>query len=300
MQIDLAISDYLLYLQTCGKANKTIVSYASDLNIYAKFLEQNTIEDIKDVNEDILNKFVKKRLEIDATSTLNRRKVAVSNLHHFLNFKYDLKDPSYVLEGSKSEKKLPIYLTVEEITKILNSFDNNMEGLFERCIVETIYATGLRVSECCNLKVANVDFERSCLNVIGKGDKQRIIPLPLHTKNLLQYYFNNIRPIYLKANSQLFFINKHSKHIYEEYVAKILNKACLKTNIKKHISPHKLRHSYATHLLEGGADLRSIQDLLGHADIRTTQIYTHINVKGLKDIYKNHHPLYKEDLKDGK
>ena len=300
MQVDLAISDYLLYLQTCGKANKTIVSYSSDLNLYYDFLIANNIEDITLADEEILKKFVKERLDKDATSTLNRRKVAVASLHHFLNFKYDLKDPSYVLEGSKKEKKLPIYLTIDEVTKILNSFDNSLEGYFERCIIETIYAAGLRVSECCGLLVANVDFERSCLNIIGKGDKQRIIPLPLHTKNLLSYYLNNIRPLYLKGNSQLFFINKHSKHIYEEYVAKILNKACNKVGIKKHISPHKLRHSYATHLLEGGADLRSIQELLGHADIRTTQIYTHVNVKGLKDIYKNHHPLYKEGKEDGK
>lgn len=300
MQIDLAISDYLLYLETQGKANKTIVSYSSDLKLYSIFLEKNNIADIEDVNEDLLKTFVKERLAIDAVSTLNRRKIAVSSLHHFLNFKYDISDPSYVLEGSKKEKKLPVYLTVDEITKILNTFDDSPQGIFDRCIIETIYATGLRVSECCNLKTYNVDFERSCLNIIGKGNKQRIIPLPLHTKNLMYYYLNTIRPLYLKGNSQLFFINKYSKHIYEEYVASILNNVCKKCNIKKHISPHKLRHSYATHLLEGGADLRSIQELLGHADIKTTEIYTHINIKSLKDIYKNHHPLYKEDKKDDK
>ena len=299
MDIDYAIADFLLYLETNGRTNKTVVSYASDLKLYSSFLIKEGINDVKDIKTEHLRKFVDLRSELDSTSSLNRRKVTVSSFHHFLNFKYSIDDPSYCIKGTKAEKRLPVYLTVKETEKLLNSFTDDNEGIFQRCIVETIYACGLRISECCGLSIANVDFERSCLNIIGKGNKQRIIPLPLHTKALLRHYFDLIRPLYLKGTSSLFFINRHSKPIYEEYVNRILKLKCRELNIRE-ISPHKLRHSYATHLLEGGADLRSIQELLGHSDIRTTEIYTHVDTEKLIENYAKFHPLYKEDLDDDK
>ena len=217
--------------------------------------------------------------------------MGIRNFHHFLSFKYDINDPSFAIQVSKSIKRLPIYCTVAEVDELMNTFKKTKEDLFNKAILETIYGCGLRVSECCNLLISQVNLNDGFLKILGKGNKERIVPIPQRTNDVMSYYFSNIRPLWLNGSTNSFYINKYGKHIYPEYVEKMLKNALKNTKISKNITPHKLRHSYATHLLEGGADLRSIQELLGHSDISTTEIYTHVETQRLKNTYLNSHPL---------
>ena len=176
--------------------------------------------------------------------------------------------------------------------------DEDPDELFDHTIIETIYGLGLRVSECCSLKTNQVNLDDGFVKIIGKGKKERLIPIPDRTKKLMKEYYAKLRPSWQKKNTNLFFINQHGRKIYSEYVEKMLKENVYKAGIKKGITPHKLRHSYATHLLEGGADLRVIQELLGHSDISTTEIYTHVEAERLKRAYLDFHPFAKDNKGD--
>lgn len=295
MKIDKAIKEYIFQLQNNeGKAEMTISSYNSDLNIYKDYLKKLNIEDIEQIDENVLRGFVVAISKKYANSSCNRLKVSIRNFHHFLSFKYEIFDPTYNIQVSKSLKRLPIYCTVDEINKIMNCFKDDPVDIYNRSILETIYGCGLRVSECCNLKLAQVNLNDGFLKILGKGNKERVVPIPSKTKKIMNEYFTKVRPLWLKNSSNNFFINKHGHLTYSEYVERLIKEVSMKAGIKKPITPHKLRHSYATHLLEGGADLRSIQELLGHSDISTTEIYTHVEAKRLKNSYLNYHPFAKE------
>lgn len=294
-----AIKDYIYSIQSEGKADNTLKSYQRDLKIYLKYLDDLNIENIEDVDDKDIREFIVYLDDEYANSSVNRIKVSIRNFHRFLNFKCEIKDPTVSVKVSKGEKRLPVYCTIEEIEKLMNSFKDTPEDILNHTILETIYGLGLRVSECTNLKISQVNLKDGFVNVLGKGGKERIIPIPSSTKNMMDLYFSNIRPLWLNNGNNSFFINKYSKSIYPVYVERLLHNKCVELNFKKHITPHKLRHSYATHLLEGGADLRSIQELLGHSDISTTEIYTHIDTKRLKKSYLDYFPLAnKEDEND--
>ena len=182
----------------------------------------------------------------------------------------------------------------------MSVFDDEIpEDLFNHTLLETIYGLGLRVSECVNLKTNQVNLEDGFVKILGKGNKERLMPIPDKTLEIMKRYFQTLRPLWQKKNSNYFFLNKKGNPTYSEYVEKMLRETNIKANIKKHITPHKLRHSYATHLLQGGADLRVIQELLGHSDISTTEIYTHVDSERLKKTYMDNHPLgNKKSLKE--
>lgn len=291
MKLNSAIKDFIFQLQNNeGKSEATIKSYSSDLRIYQSYLSTLNIEDIELISDKIIRAFIVYSSKKYSNSSLNRLKVTVRNFHHYLSFKYDIKDPSYAIQVSKSIKRLPVYCTVNEIDKIMETFSESNIDILNKTLLETIYGCGLRVSECCDLRLSQVNLKDGFLKILGKGNKERIVPIPDRTCTQMNIYFNNVRPLWLKGSNNYFFINKFSKKIYSEYVEKMLRETIAKTDIKKHITPHKLRHSYATHLLEGGADLRSIQELLGHSDISTTEIYTHVETKRLKDSYLKFHP----------
>lgn len=296
MKIDNAIKEFIFQLENNdGKSEATIESYSSDLSIYSNYLSKQNISNIEDIKDTIIRNFIVEVSKNYAISSINRLKVTIRSFHHYLSFKYDIKDPTFTIQVSKGIKRLPVYCTVEEIEKIMSNFDENVpKDLLNKTILETIYGCGLRVSECCNLKISQVNLRDGFMKILGKGNKERVIPIPSRTLRLMNLYFNNLRGIWLKSSTNNFFINEYSKPIYSEYVEKLLRKVVITTGIKKHITPHKLRHSYATHLLEGGADLRSIQELLGHSDISTTEIYTHVEGERLKKSYLNYHPLAKE------
>lgn len=301
MKIDFAIKDYIISLSTAeGRASNTIKSYTRDLNKYKSFLNENGIDDVEKIKDITIDDFINELNNSYSSASINRIKTSIRNFHRFLNFKYDLKDPTINLKVSRTQKRLPIYATVDEISKLMSLFDDEIpQDLLDHTILETIYGLGLRVSECCNLKTNQVNLNDKFVKVLGKGSKERIIPIPSKTNELMKRYYMNLRPMWLKKSTNNFFINKLGNKIYSEYVEKMLRNKSYEAGIKKHITPHKLRHSYATHLLEGGADLRVIQELLGHSDISTTEIYTHVETQRMKQSYLKNHPFAdKKSLKD--
>jgi site-specific recombinase XerD len=295
MKIDKAIKEYVISLSTSeGRSENTISAYQRDLNKYSSFLKSNGIEDTEEISEDLVFSFIDDLNEDYAVKSINRMKTSIRNFHRFLNFKYELKDPTLNVKVSKGETRLPIYATKNEIEQLMSIFDDkDNQQLFEHAILETIYGLGLRVSECCNLKTNQVNLNDGFVKVLGKGNKERLLPIPNRTKMLMNEYFVKVRPLWQKRKTNQFYINHLGKPIYSEYVEMMLRESNIKAGIKKHLTPHKLRHSYATHLLEGGADLRVIQELLGHSDISTTEIYTHVESERLTELYKKAHPMYK-------
>jgi len=295
MKLDSCIKEYLFELQNNeGKAEKTVESYGRDLKKYEEFLNSKHINDVKKINDQIVREYIVYLSKNYSNASLNRMKTSTRNFHRFLSFKYNLKDPTVNVQVSRNKTRLPIYCSEDEIEKILKTFDDSDEGIFLKTIIETIYGLGLRVSECCDLRMAQVNLKDGFVKVLGKGNKERIVPIPQRTKEAMNKYLEDVRSLWQKKKSDRFFINHLSKPIYPRYVETKLKNAIISTGIDKHITPHKLRHSYATHLLEGGADLRSIQELLGHSDISTTEIYTHVEAKRLRESYKRFHPLAKE------
>ena len=297
MKVEKAIKDYILSLSTSeGRADNTISSYARDLKKYSLFLNENMIDDIEEIREDKIFDFLDSISSNYSQSSINRLKTSIRNFHRFLNFKYDLKDPTLNISVTHERKRLPIYATKDEIDRLMSVFnDKDQKDMFEHTILETIYGLGLRVSECCELRTSQVNLRDGFVKVLGKGNKERVIPIPVRTRKLMEEYFSNTRYSWQKKNTNRFFINRFGKPIYSEYVEDMLRKRVEEAGIDKHLTPHKLRHSYATHLLEGGADLRVIQELLGHSDISTTEIYTHVESERLKDAYMKAHPFSKEN-----
>lgn len=300
MNVDVAFENYFYYLSiSSGKSKATISSYRQDLKRYQAYLNDNGVRHIEAVNGRLIMDFINCIATNIAASSCNRMKSSIRSFHQFLNFKYDYRDPSINIHTHKTKHHLPIYCTIEEIERIMGSFSNEPKDILDHTLLETIYGCGLRVSECCNLTTSQVNLNDGIIIVLGKGNKERMIPIPHRTKNQMKEYLN-IRSLWLKGKNNLFFINPKSKPIYRNYVESMLKSKRIELGIQKEITPHKLRHSYATHLLEGGADLRVIQELLGHSSISTTEIYTHVEANRLKNVYLNSHPLAKGDRKNEK
>lgn len=296
MKIEEAINDYIFALSTSeGKAQKTIVSYKTDLNHYYNYLVSKNIDNVETIKDDDIFGFINcLEKKLYRTKSINRMKVSVRNFHKYLSFKFDIKDPSVNIVVSKGEKRLPLYATKDEIDRLMSIFDDEIpEQLFNHSILECIYGLGLRVSECCGLKTNQVNLDDGFVKILGKGNKERIVPIPHNTLVIMKRYFMNVRPLWIKKSTNSFYINKYGRNLYSEYVERMLKNSIIEARISKNLTPHKLRHSYATHLLEGGADLRAIQELLGHSDISTTEIYTHVESERLKGTYLNAHPLAK-------
>ncbi|MBR2553122.1 MAG: tyrosine recombinase [Erysipelotrichaceae bacterium] len=293
MKIEDAVREYHIQIEIIdGKSPKTVQSYLSDLNKYCAFMKDKGINEIEEIGTESVEDFIYSLEEEYASNSLNRIKVTIRNFHRFLNFRYDLKDPTIHLHVAKGEKRLPVYATVSEVESLMATFnDEDPDDLLGHAVLETIYGLGLRVSECCGLLLNQVNLDDRFVKILGKGNKERIIPIPEKTAYYMREYFVKARPIFQKKNSRHFFINKFGRNIYPVYVENVLNEHANQAGIKKHLSPHKLRHSYATHLLEGGADLRVIQELLGHSDISTTEIYTHVANAHLKSAYNQFFPL---------
>ena len=293
MKLDQAIREYIISLSTAeGKAKNTVESYSRDLRQYSDYLKENNITDTSKIEEETIYSYIDDLNDRYASTSINRIKTTIRNFHHYLNFKYNLKDPSLNVATSKGKKRLPVYATKQEIEKLMSVFnDEDPQDLFDHTILETIYGLGLRVSECCDMRTNQVNLTDGFVKILGKGNKERLIPIPDKTKKLMHMYFANVRTLWQKKNTNRFFINHFGKPIYSEYVENLIRNKAYEAGIKKPLTPHKLRHSYATHLLEGGADLRVIQELLGHSDISTTEIYTHVEQERLKEAYMNAHPF---------
>ena len=281
-----------------GKSENTMQSYFRDLNQYHSFLDTKLkIKSIKNVTLGNIRTYV--RFLNDRGMSANSIKRAISsirNYHNYLIEEKKMKDnPAYHIKTPKVNRKLPKVLTVQEIDIIFDSIPNNDKmAIRDQNIFELLYSCGLRVTELCDLKKDDIRADSGIIHIKGKGQKVRYVPIgPIPLKNLIDY-IDNVRPDLAKSNPKVkeVFLSRNSKKLTRMMIWILLKKWTEHANIKKDISPHTLRHSFATHLLEGGADLRSVQEMLGHADITTTEIYTHLDKEHLKQVHREFHPRF--------
>lgn len=292
MDLDKAIKQYLLQQSiNAGKSKSTIDAYTCDLKQYTEYLKADDITDTEDIEYSEIADFMYEQSQKKSSASLARMGSAIRSFHKYLEFMYDEDNPTANLEVKKAERRLPVFCTKEEIAKLMSSFnDHDPEQLLQHTILELIYSCGLRVSEAVNLEMNRVDIIYGKLRVLGKGDKERIVPIPSGTIPLLKEYIYHARSLFYRKSTNLFFINRLGKKVTTQSVELLLQRKCAELNFKKHITPHKLRHSYATHMLQGGADLRSIQEMLGHSNIQTTEIYTHVQNNQIFSAYEQYHP----------
>ena len=277
-----------------GLSRNTIVSYRQDLESYAEFLKSCHISSLSGTTRQQVTKFMLRQKEAGlSVNSIARSLAAIKSFYRFLNRERILKDdPSSLVDSPKLWKKIPETLSLNEVDALLNQPSiRNRQGMRDRAILETLYATGMRVSEAVNLRLDNVNLDIGFLRCLGKGNKERVIPLGKKAIMSLKRYLGSSRPHFLKKkNSDYLFLNRSGNKLTRQSFWKLIKKYARGARIKKPIKPHILRHSFATHLLERGADLRSVQEMLGHANISTTQAYTHINKERLKSIHKMFHP----------
>lgn len=283
------IKEYLDYCLIEKKlSNNTILSYREDLNYYLNYFSNKKIQDI---NKKDITKFIESLKDKNLNEkTINHIMGTIKGMHNYYFTHYNINN---ILENTptlKTNKTLPKVLTISEVDKLLDIKLNTQYDYRNKAMLELMYSSGLRVSELLNLCVNDIDFENDLVKVYGKGSKERIIPIGDYAIKALYIYIFEYRNNLIKNQTDILFLNNHGKKMSRSGLFKIINKIALENGIKKEISPHILRHSFATHLLEGGADLRSIQELLGHENMSTTSIYTHVRSDLLKDAYDKYHP----------
>ena len=288
-----AIKEFKIYLSIeRNLSNHTVSAYISDIEKFAENFKNISPLKIKRKNLMSFIDFLGKK-SISARSRA-RNLSSIKSFYNYLIFDNQLENnPCENIHSPKLDKKLPIFLSIEEVNKIIGSVDLSQEsGERDRNILETLYSCGLRVSELVNLKISNIDFNDQYIKIIGKGNKQRIVPINNTLITYLNIYINNIRSKnnIKKGNEDFLFLNKRGTKLSREMIFLIVKKYIKIANIKKNISPHTFRHSFATHLVEGGADLRAVQEMLGHSNITTTEIYTHLDTNYLKEEIINFHP----------
>ena len=290
-----AIELYLTWLELDkGLSKNTVKSYHSDISQFLKFLFKKKLKNWDSVQSSHfdawLNQLGAERLSKQSQS---RKFTSIRSFSKFLlSERIIKKDFSELSYRPKLDKKLPITLEINEMTQLINvAKSDTIYGLRDYCIIELMYSAGLRVSELCFLKIEHMNIEDGILRVFGKGSKERIVPLGENAKRALDAYLVRSRPSFVNTNTDTtIFLSRMGKGLSRKTIWYMIKRYSEKALIKKAIKPHTMRHSFATHLLEGGADLRSIQDLLGHADISTTQIYTNIQKARLQEEHSIHHP----------
>jgi integrase/recombinase XerD len=294
--MDEFIDSFLNYLSVeRGLSRNTIISYSQDLQSYVGYLKGRSIKSFSSTNKnDIVGFMMFRKDQKLAANSIARSLAAIRMFYRFLVRERIIKtDPSSLVDSPKLWKKIPETLSVNEVESLLSGPDvrDEKQGIRDRAILETLYATGMRVSEAVNLRLDNVNMEIGFLRCIGKGDKERIIPLGKKAIISIKRYLEVSRPVLLKKKqSDALFISRCGKKISRQSLWKMIKHYAKLVRIKKPMRPHILRHSFATHLLERGADLRSVQEMLGHSNISTTQLYTHINKERLKSIHRMYHP----------
>jgi integrase/recombinase XerD len=297
MEITPTIQSFLTHVRVeKGLSPNTLAAYRRDMVKFDDFAKKRklSLEGVtRDVLVDFLSSLYRQELE---SRTVARHLVTLRNFFRFAQSQELIStDPSLNLESPKIRRSLPGYLRLEEVEKLLSQPDEKTPlGLRDRAMLEVLYSTGLRVSELVSLRVMDLDISVGCVRCIGKGDKERIVPIGKKALSLVDRYLREARPKLVGKGKQALattlFINRRGSSISRVGVWKILSAYGRQAGLRVGSTPHMLRHSFATHLLERGADLRSVQLMLGHSDISTTQIYTHVVEERLKQIYKAHHP----------
>ncbi len=296
MNWEQAINDYRNYLKIeRGLSKNSIVNYTLDLQKLAQYLDEHQIEEkpIK-IDRETVQQFI-----YDIAKTVNPRTQArvISGLKGFFNYlvfeDYREDNPMDLIETPKIGRKLPDTLSVDEINELISAIDlSKPEGERNRAILETLYGCGLRVSELVNLKLSDLFFDEDFIMVMGKGSKQRFVPISDVNKKYINIYQNQVR-VHLsiqKEHEDFLFLNRRGKQLTRAMIFTIIKRLAEQIGLKKNISPHTFRHSFATHLLENGADLRAIQQMLGHESITTTEVYMHVNRKHLTEVLERYHP----------
>ncbi len=269
-------------------SNNTYLSYKNDLDKFIKYYKN---KDILSITSKELEDYINTLCELSPSSISHNISAIKSFYTYYLKVGKISYNPSDVLKEPKLGTHLPNYLTENEVNKLLDIKINSPFDARNKAILELMYATGLRISETVNLEFNNIDLDECIVRVMGKGSKERIVPINDYAIDALTNYIKNYRPLLVKKDiNNYIFLNNHGKKMTRQAVFKIIKSECLKKNIKKDISPHTLRHTFATHLLNHGADLRAIQELLGHSSISTTQIYTHVTNDKLKKDYEEYFP----------
>jgi integrase/recombinase XerD len=294
-----SIHVFLSYMRVeRGLAQNTILAYGRDLRRFAEFLRKRQKLRMEDATRedvvDFLSSLYKEKLD---SRSVARYLVSLRGIYKFAMMEGMVNtDPTENLESPKIRSSLPTYLRVDEVDKLLQAPNlATPYGLRDRAMLEVLYSTGLRVSELLNLRISDIDMRVGCVRCIGKGDKERLVPIGRKAIEAVEQYLSQGRPKFARPSSppphnQVLFLTRIGRRLSRVGIWKILHDYGMRLGLRGRLTPHKLRHSFATHLLEGGADLRSVQLMLGHADIATTQIYTHVVEERLKQIYKAHHP----------
>ena len=296
MNIDDAIEDFIGYcVFEKGLSNKTKESYYNDLNIYKEYLKENNKTNVLSITDQDIKNFLKLR-DKESTSTIAHNLTVIKSFHQYL-YKQNItkKDISEFIDRPKMKKSIPRVLSEEDVDKLL---DIKLETVYDyrnKAMLELMYATGLRVSELINLELNDIDLLEGIVIILGKGSKERVVPIGDYAIKYLKMYLEHRNELIKGENPTKLFLNNHGKPITRQGFFKILKKLLKEKGLNEEVSPHTLRHSFATHLVNRGADLRSIQEMLGHSDISTTKIYTEVSDELIKKEYLEYHPRSKED-----
>lgn len=296
MKWQIALKDYQLFLKIeRGLSKNTIDSYTRDIQKLIYFLEENEIS-VSPIKIDLnyIQQFIYEIAKKVQPTTQSRVISGLRNFFDYLIFEdYRPDNPTDLIETPKIGRKLPDTLSENEINDLINAIDLSLpQGERNRTILETIYSCGLRVSEVISLKISDLFFEEGFIKVLGKGNKERYTPINYNTQKYIAFYLKDIRNHISpqKGYEDTLFLNRRGKGLTRQMIFMIIKDLAIKINLNKKIGPHTLRHSFATHLLEGGADLRAIQQMLGHESITTTEIYVHLDKSYLKNVVEKYHP----------
>jgi integrase/recombinase XerD len=290
------LKEYLTYIKFQKNVSEnTLASYGNDLSKFIDYAESNRISDLSEIDHLLINKYLNAKKEEGVSSSTTAR--YISSLRGFFNYlfgeQYIRENPIDKVSSAKIARKLPEVLSVSEIERMLDAPETAGKlGLRDKAILELYYSSGLRVSEGINLRLTDLLFDDEIIRVLGKGSKQRLIPVGSSAVKWVTEYIINSRPFLENKirSKSILFLNSRGSKLSRMSVWKIFSKYAEAAGIEKDVHPHTFRHSFATHLLEGGADLRAVQEMLGHADISTTQIYTHIDRDYVKQIHRDFHP----------
>ena len=290
------VESFLNYLIVeCGLADNTIKGYKGDLRNFSNYLHNTGIKYFQDLRAKMIVDFIENEKQRGLSeNSISRCLVTVKMLYKYLLMEGQISvNPMSAVSTLKLQKYLPEVLHYNAVEEMLQAPDcNNKLGIRDKAMLELMYATGARVSEVASIKVSWINFDYGFIRCQGKGSKQRIVPMGSEASKAIRRYLLEVRPQLLKIEDDepLLFLSRTGKKLRRENIWSLVKKYAMKAGIRSNISPHTLRHSFATHLLEGGADLRSVQEMLGHSNISTTQIYTHIDRKHLKTTHQKFHP----------
>ena len=301
MKFESLVKSYKIYLQVeLGMSQNTILGYVSDVSEFMKFVDENdSIQKITDINQQTILDYLCKLLDTNISKKSQARFISsMRSFYRFLMLDEAVKEnPMDSVELPKLGKHLPNVLTVEEVEKILNSVDLSLpNGQRNRAILETLYSCGLRVSELINLRLSDIYFDEGFVRVFGKGSKERLVPIGAPAIKQIKYYlqYNRYRIKAKKEDEDIVFLNNRGAKLTREMVFIIVKEQTAIAGVNKKVSPHTFRHSFATHLIQNGADVRIVQEMLGHESIMTTEIYTHIDRNMLRNVIEKYHPFSRE------